>query len=159
MTNRDFFAQRLKMEIPAFLRVIRAMPEDQLEYKPHEKNTPAGALAWQVALEMAGLAELMEKQQIDFKMTAAPAVEEIAAALERHANVALERIGSVSEEQWNGPGKFLYAGQLAWESSVSDLAWGFLFDLVHHRGQLSAYLRPMGGKVPAIYGPSADEQG
>jgi hypothetical protein len=37
--------------------------------------------------------------------------------------------------------------------------WGFLFDEVHHRGQLSTYLRPMGGKVPSIHGPSADDPG
>jgi uncharacterized damage-inducible protein DinB len=38
-----------------------------------------------------------------------------------------------------------------------DNAWGFLLDIIHHRGQLSTYLRPMGAKVPQIYGPSADE--
>ncbi len=42
------------------------------------------------------------------------------------------------------------------EATVRDLLWLFLFDAVHHRGQLSVYIRPMGGKVPLIYGPSAD---
>ena len=37
-------------------------------------------------------------------------------------------------------------------------AWGFFFDAIHHRGQLSTYLRPMGANVPSIYGPSGDEQ-
>ena len=41
----------------------------------------------------------------------------------------------------------------------SQFLWDFMFDAIHHRGQLSAYLRPMGGKVPSIYGPSADETG
>jgi uncharacterized damage-inducible protein DinB len=36
------------------------------------------------------------------------------------------------------------------------LAWMLMLDAIHHRGQLSTYLRPMGGKVPSIYGPSAD---
>jgi uncharacterized damage-inducible protein DinB len=40
---------------------------------------------------------------------------------------------------------------------ASPLAWSFLFDIVHHRGQISTYLRPMGAKVPSIYGPSGDE--
>jgi uncharacterized damage-inducible protein DinB len=39
------------------------------------------------------------------------------------------------------------------------MCWGYLFDMVHHRGQLSSYLRPMGAKVPSIYGPSADDSG
>ena len=159
MSNREFFAQRLKTEIPAFVKVIRALPEDQLEYKPHEKNTPAGALAWQLATEMAGVAELLEKGEINYQMTERPSLEEIASTLERHATAIAERVAAVPEERWNGPGRFLYNGQVAWESSVSEIAWGFLFDMVHHRGQLSAYLRPMGGKVPAIYGPSADDRG
>jgi uncharacterized damage-inducible protein DinB len=50
-------------------------------------------------------------------------------------------------------------GKVAWETSLGDMLWGFLFDGIHHRGQLSTYLRPMGAKVPSIYGPSADDPG
>jgi uncharacterized damage-inducible protein DinB len=52
---------------------------------------------------------------------------------------------------------FMYGGQQVNNSSVSDNAWGFLLDMIHHRGQLTTYLRPMGSTVPQIYGPSADE--
>ena len=45
------------------------------------------------------------------------------------------------------------------KNTVGGLLWIALFDVVHHRGQLSTYIRPMGGKVPSIYGPSADEAG
>ena len=40
---------------------------------------------------------------------------------------------------------------------ASPMAWSFLFDIVHHRGQITTYLRPMGSTVPQVYGPSADE--
>lgn len=50
-------------------------------------------------------------------------------------------------------------GDAVWETTMDEFVWGFLFDAVHHRGQLSTYLRPMGGKVPSIYGPSADDPG
>ncbi len=50
-------------------------------------------------------------------------------------------------------------GDAAWETTIDGFVWGFLFDAIHHRGQLSTYLRPMGGKVPSIYGPSADDSG
>ena len=53
----------------------------------------------------------------------------------------------------------MMTGGAAWEDTIAKMAWGFLFDAVHHRGQLSTYLRPMGGKVPSIYGPSADDSG
>jgi uncharacterized damage-inducible protein DinB len=50
-------------------------------------------------------------------------------------------------------------GTPVWEAPLGDMLWGFLFDAIHHRGQLSAYLRPMGAKVPSIYGPSGDDPG
>ena len=55
--------------------------------------------------------------------------------------------------------QFLVDGSVAWETSLGDMLFGFLFDAIHHRGQLSSYLRPMGAKVPSIYGPSADDPG
>jgi uncharacterized damage-inducible protein DinB len=44
------------------------------------------------------------------------------------------------------------------EQPVSEFLWMIFFDAIHHRGQLTTYLRPMGSKVPAIYGPSGDER-
>ena len=45
------------------------------------------------------------------------------------------------------------------KDTVGGLLWLALFDAVHHRGQLTTYIRPMGGKVPSVYGPSADDSG
>jgi uncharacterized damage-inducible protein DinB len=159
MSTRTFFAERLGYDLPAFLKVIRALPAERLDYKPHEKNTAAGQLAWQMALEIEGVPALLRTGVLDMGPRPVPqSVEEIAALFEKAANEAIEAAKSASDERWNGPGKFLYGGHLAWEDTVANIAWGFLFDLVHHRGQLTAYLRPMGGIVPAVYGPSADER-
>ena len=54
--------------------------------------------------------------------------------------------------RWNGTLEFF--GQ---QRPASPMAWSFLFDIVHHRGQITTYLRPMGSTVPQIYGPSGDE--
>jgi len=51
----------------------------------------------------------------------------------------------------------MFGGQEIMKETGYDNAWGFLLDAIHHRGQLSTYLRPMGSTVPAIYGPSGDE--
>lgn len=159
MSTQQFFAKRLQGEIPAFVKVIRALPEDKLDYKPHEKNTAAGALAWQIACEMASLPGVLENGVIDYRPTECPALGEVASTFEQAANLVVERANAISDEKWHGPAKFIYDGQTAWESTVEDMAWGFFLDLIHHRGQLTAYLRPMGGKVPAVYGPSADDRG
>lgn len=158
MPTPQFFADRLKAETPAFTKVVRALPAERLDYKPHERSTSAGSLAWQIATELAALVDLFETGTIDYKQGRYPSVDEIADATEKSLQRAIDAVKNVSEERWNGPGKFLWEGNPVWETTVSDMAWGFLFDLIHHRGQLSSYIRPMGGKVPAIYGPSADSE-
>ena len=64
----------------------------------------------------------------------------------------VERLNKMPESQWNGQIEFF--GN---KRPSSAMAWSFLFDIVHHRGQITTYLRPMGSTVPQIYGPSADE--
>jgi uncharacterized damage-inducible protein DinB len=160
MSTQEFFAARLARELPAFNRVVRAMPNDRLDYRPHEKNTPAGQLAWQVSSEFAQLVELFEKGEVHHEPSDTPAtIDEIASTLERNGEAALAAVKSLSEERWNGPGRFFVREKVVWEDKISEMAWGYLLDLIHHRGQLTAYLRPMGGKVPAVYGPTADDKG
>ncbi|HEV7239192.1 MAG TPA: DinB family protein [Thermoanaerobaculia bacterium] len=158
MSTREFFAERLAAEVPAFNKVIRALPGDRLDYRPHEKNTPAGQLAWQLSDEMSHLPDLFAKGEINYVANELPAtIDEIADVFARNAQKALDAANAVDEERWNSSARFLFNGQVAWETTVSGMAWGYLFDMIHHRGQLTAYLRPMGGKVPSCYGPTADE--
>jgi uncharacterized damage-inducible protein DinB len=70
-----------------------------------------------------------------------------------------EQLGKLDEAGWEKTAKFLLEGKVVWEDTLGNMVWGFLFDAIHHRGQLSTYLRPMGSKVPSIYGPSADDPG
>lgn len=65
----------------------------------------------------------------------------------------------LDEARWDAKARLLVNGAVAWETSLGDMLFGFLFDAIHHRGQLSSYLRPMGAKVPSIYRPSADDPG
>ena len=67
-----------------------------------------------------------------------------------------EDVEEISEKAWEKNMITLKLPGGEWEDTISGIAWGFLFDAIHHRGQLSTYLRAMGAKVPSIYGPSAD---
>src|SRR5205814_9743770 len=71
-TNHEFYTERWSSEVPAFVRVLKALPGDQLDYKPHEKNTSAGDLAWQLALEQGHLCELLDTGVINFEQTKRP---------------------------------------------------------------------------------------
>lgn len=160
MNKHEFCIARRKAEFPAFLRVLKALPQDRLDYRPDPRARTAAELAWVMAAEEAALLSLLDKGTVEWKEQKAPAkVDEIVEAYERNAKAVTERLERLDEAGWEKTGKFLMGGGAPWETTLDEFVWDFLFDAVHHRGQLSTYLRPMGGKVPSIYGPSADDPG
>lgn len=160
MNIPEFFVARWEAEQKAFSKVLSALPSDQLAYKPHERSTGAGDLAWQLAEEQRGLGDLLDTGEVKWEGRPRPAtLDEIIAAWDAATERLRGKLTSLDEAKAAGPADFIMGGQSVWKDTVGGMLWGFLFDMVHHRGQLSAYLRPMGGKVPAIYGPSADDTG
>ncbi len=160
MNDREHFVSCLKKEVPIFVRVFKALPPDQLAYRPHPKSTSAGDLVWMLAGELHDAAALAGKHELSFSMAPAPAsLDEMIAAYEKNAATLKRKLAKVTPAAWVKKAKFLVEGKVAWEAPLGEMLWGFLFDAIHHRGQLSSYIRPMGGKVPSIYGPSADDPG
>jgi uncharacterized damage-inducible protein DinB len=161
MTNREFCLSRRKAEVPTFVRVLKALPQGRLDYRPDPKARTAGELAGVVVAEEAALVELLDTGVVRWKEEPTKAsVEEMVASFERSAAAVTERITKMDEAGWQKKARFLMGDDApAWEDAIGEFVWGFLFDQIHHRGQLSTYLRPMGGKVPSIYGPSADDPG
>ena len=135
------------------------MPADQAVYRPHPRSTSAGDLVWLLASELHDACELVERGEVSYVARPAPTVPESIAAYEKNAAELETRVAKVDDATWDSKARFLVDGKVAWETSLGDMLFGFLFDAIHHRGQLSSYLRPMGAKVPSIYGPSADDPG
>jgi uncharacterized damage-inducible protein DinB len=160
MSTRKFYLERLKAEAPVFVKVIRAVPADHAEYRPHPRSRSAGELAWMLAASMQAAGELVDKGKVDW---ADPSAERgVAAAgdaIESAQEALAERVARVDDEAWGREARFLMGGQVVWKGALGEMLWGFLFDSIHHRGQLSTYIRPAGGKVPSIYGPSGDDTG
>jgi uncharacterized damage-inducible protein DinB len=159
LTSLEFYRETRKAELPKFLSVLKAVPEGRLDYRPDPKARTAQQLAWVLAQEEAALAGLLDSGKVEWKEEAPPAqMQAIVAAYEKSAADADRRMGSLDAAGWEKKAQMLMGGATVWEDSVGAMLWGFLLDAIHHRGQLSTYLRPMGGKVPAIYGPSADSE-
>jgi uncharacterized damage-inducible protein DinB len=157
MTNKEFFLEILKEEAPKFRKAIDALPEDKHEHKVHEKSREAGNLAGQLAVQWKGISGIVTsgKPDFDFAELSSQTKEKMLANLDNGISQLKKDVESVSDEEWeNGMAGF---GDTATDKKYH-MAWMFLFDAIHHRGQLTTYLRAMGANVPAIYGPSADEQ-
>jgi len=160
MSDLEFCIGRRKAERPAFLRVLREIPQEKSGYRPDPKARTAAELAWLLAVEETALLALIDKGEVQWKDLPPPAtVAETVNVFEKSSAEVNARLERLDRAVWEDKVKLLMEGGGAWEDTLSQMVWGFLFDAIHHRGQLSTYLRPMGGKVPSIYGPSADDAG
>ena len=158
MTLRDFYLKRAKAEFPVFLKVLRALPED-LSYKPHDRSPSAEQLVWTVTNELKALIDVVETGKSEWGDTKPPSRDEMIGMFEKWSTELLDKVAALDDASQERNAQFLYQGTVVMERPMVEFLWDFMFDAIHHRGQLSAYLRPMGGKVPSIYGPSADDTG
>ena len=157
MTNREFHVQCRKNETAAFHRVLNALPVEHWDFRPHEKSQSATQIVWTLVGESQALIDLIDRGEFGFS---APSDAPPPGLIEQFGttwDTLLERIEKMDDAAWNRSGRFVMNGQVRMEMPVSGFLWLFFFDAIHHRGQLSAYIRPMGGKVPSIYGPSGDD--
>jgi uncharacterized damage-inducible protein DinB len=137
--------------------VISRIPEGS-DYRPDPKSRPAREIAWLIVREEILLTDGLEKGALEWVEVPAPAtIKEILDTYDRHHDNLTKRLRAVDTKGWERKVPFTFQGQEVMSDTGYANAWGFLFDIIHHRGQLSTYLRPMGSTVPQIYGPSADE--
>lgn len=159
MNDREFFLKRREAELPAFMNVLKALPKDRIEYKPHDRSPTAEQLMWTLAGEFQACVDVVQNYKAEWKFVTPPPPDEMIALFERCYTELGDHVAQMTEEGWNKAARFYVDGKVVLEQPAGTFLWFILFDAIHHRGQLSAYLRPMGGKVPAIYGPSADDPG
>jgi uncharacterized damage-inducible protein DinB len=158
MNHKEFFLKYWEQEAVATRKVISRIPEDRSDYRADPKARTAREIAWLIVREEIALAEGLEKSMIEWKEVPTPAsVAEIVAEYDRQHDSLTGRLRAIAPATWEAEVPFVFDGQEVMKDTGYSMAWGFLLDQIHHRGQLSTYLRPMGAKVPAIYGPSADE--
>jgi uncharacterized damage-inducible protein DinB len=153
MDEKALFTRFWANEAKTTKKVFSRIPENS-DYKPDPRSRTAQEIAWQIYCEEKLIIEVLESgQMILWKPIPMPAsMKEIAAAYEKQSDDIVKRWNALPESNWNGSIDFF--GK---QRPIKDLAWSFLFDIVHHRGQITTYLRPMGSTVPQIYGPSGDE--
>ena len=162
MSRKEAFLSTYDREHQTTMRVLRAFPADKLDFKPHERSNTAQALAWTFVLER-GLARKIWNDEFAKGMPAGKMPgppDSWDAILEEFEKVSADYrsfIAAASEEDLGAIVHFFVAPKTMGEMTRHDMIWFMLHDEIHHRGQLSVYLRMVGGKVPSIYGPSADE--
>ena len=156
-TIMDFLAGCIEQETAATARVISALPDGKHDYQPHDKCMAAGELAWHIATSQQFFMDGIAAGEFTYGAVERPESANsgpgMAAWYQQQTAANLARLRAMTGEQC---AKILDFHGMFRMPAVS-FAQISLTHAIHHRGQLSAYLRPMGSKVPSIYGPSADE--
>jgi uncharacterized damage-inducible protein DinB len=153
---RDMFVQALEREFPVTASVIRAIPQDKSSYKPDPNAKSALELAWHLASTEVWFLDSVADGKFDpaaeTKVENPGQIDKIVAWYEKETKRAVDRVKKLDAAQLTQIVDFYGAFQLPNFAYLQfELVHG-----VHHRGQLSTYLRPMGSKVPSIYGGSYD---
>lgn len=144
------------------LRILRAFPDDALDLRPHEKCNSGRDLAHVFVREQRLLWVALTTgidwsgpppEQPELPDTVAGIVDELETEWAR----VRELVEGMDEEALADTVEFMVAPKRRGEVPRLDFLWMVLFDEIHHRGQLSIYVRMAGAKLPSIYGPTADE--
>ena len=152
MDERALFTSFWENESETTRKVIARIPEGSA-YRPDPKSRTAKQIAWQIACEEKMIIEALETGKVEWNPPPEPAtIKELVEIYDKQSRDIIRRWKALTAERWGGSLDF-FGNQ----RPASPMAWSFLFDIVHHRGQITTYLRPMGSTVPQIYGPSGDE--
>jgi uncharacterized damage-inducible protein DinB len=147
-------------ETATTLRVLKAFPAEHSEMRPHPTSMSARELGWIFAIEQgASMAVLNDAMTMPPDPPPPPPATfaEVVDAFQGMRDQLRELVEATPEDALASTFRFVVAPKTLGDVAKMDFLWLMLNDQIHHRGQLSVYLRMTGSKVPSIYGPSRDE--
>lgn len=165
MKLTDLFLAELEREAVRSRRVLEEVPQGRDDWKPHPKSMPLGRLAGLVASMPNWITLTIERDELELKPAAGqgqyqqPTMDQLVAVQDEHVAKARAALrGTTDDYLFNTTWKLLVSGNVVMEAPRHVVLRDTLNHLAHHRGQLTVYLRLNDVKVPAVYGPSADDQ-
>ncbi len=152
-TVAEFLFPQIEQEIETTTKVLAAVPDDKKTYSPHETCMKAGELAEHIAAsDFWFLESVIAGEFGPFPEASGKPTGDLASTYKARGAELVKKIKELSGEHLAKPVTFFN-----WTVPNVTFLQIMMKHSVHHRGQLTAYLRPMGAKVPSIYGGSADE--
>ena len=158
-SEKERFLDVFRKEHATTLKIMKAFPPHEGAFQPHPKSGSAIRLMWTFVMEQQVMAAAL-----DGTLRMPPSFEpppetvgEIIAIYENGAQKVEKALAEVPESRMSETVQFFTGPKAIGDVPVREVLWLFLMDSIHHRGQLSVYVRMKDGRVPSIYGPSLDE--
>ena len=166
MKLTELFLAELDREGPRSRRALEQYPDGRGEWKPHEKSMMFGYLAQLVATMPSWVTMHVKQNELDlnppggspYTVDQPKTAQDLVAALDKTLADARAALEGTTDEHLMTPWRLLVAGNVVAEEARHVMIRETLNHWAHHRGQMTVYLRLLGQKVPALYGPSADER-
>jgi len=148
-------------EMSTTRRLLERVPDGKSDWKPHPKSFPLGHLAQLVAWMPGWITRTLREPSIDLAAGTGYSMESTATLLaefDRNVKSAREALASVTDAALEEPWSLKMGDKVIFTTPRGPTARQHLSHLVHHRGQLTVYLRELDVPIPSIYGPTADER-
>jgi uncharacterized damage-inducible protein DinB len=164
MSIRDSLLPDLDQELAATRRVLERVPDAALDWRPHERSYALGGLATHIANIPYWGEAILDRAFYDLAQSgppraALPSRAEVLATFDRHAGHVRKRLLESSDAELAAPWELRKGPHLLMVMPrLTALRRFMLHHLIHHRGQLTVYLRLQNVPLPPIYGPTADER-
>jgi uncharacterized damage-inducible protein DinB len=165
MKLTEYLLAEMNREVERSRSALKQIPEGKYDWKPHEKSMILGYLANMVATIPTWIVMQITQDELDVAPADGGKMEQkrmdtseaLVEALDKSAGTARSAFEKTSDDHLNTSWRLLARGQVVMEAPRYEMIQDTINHWVHHRGQMTVYLRLMGAKVPAIYGPSADD--
>ena len=165
MKLTEFLLAELDREVERSRHALEQVPEGKYDWKPHEKSMIFGYLANMVATIPMWITMQITQDELDvapadggkMEQKKMDTSEEFIEALDKAAAGARSAFEKTTDEHLKTSWRLLARGQVVMEAPRFEMIQDTINHWTHHRGQMTVYLRLMGAKVPALYGPSADD--
>ena len=163
MNMIDPVLAELAHEAATTRRLLERLPQAHLTWKPHEKSMTLGRLAGHIAEIPVRISGMLEPDEYDFAAGGgdphtASSVADLLAFFDQSVSQATERLKKQTNDRLLATWRLKKGGkQLLEMPRMGAIRFMMLNHLIHHRGQLSVYLRLQNVPLPSIYGPTADE--
>ena len=165
MKMTEFFLAELDREVERSRGALEQVPDGKYQWKPHDKSMIFGYLADMVATMPSWIGMAITLDELDIAPTDGSTMKQepketsaaLLSGLDKSAADARAALGKTTDEYLMTPWKLLAGGKVVMEAPRHEVIQDTFNHWAHHRGQMTVYLRLMGAKVPAIYGPSADD--
>jgi uncharacterized damage-inducible protein DinB len=166
MSISQMLLPEFDQEIASMRRTIERVPESKFDWAPHPRSMTMGRLASHIAEMPTWAATTLQQDSLDIAPVGQPPSEpanfksraSLLEAFDKNAAAARAAIAGASDEQLRSSWSLLKGGQALMTMPKLAVVRSFVLNhCIHHRGQLTVYLRLNDVPVPSIYGPSADE--